>query len=94
MIQQNNNVIDGVNLRAETKRFTYRQWKVLTECQFLKRGVGSISLIKVGKDVRQVQNLSKETFLKKTEFPDKVFMNFGLQKSQNFSTSDVIHQNR
>ena len=30
MIQQNNNVRDGVNLRAEVKLFTHRQCKVLT----------------------------------------------------------------
>ena len=34
-IQQNNNIIDGVNLRAETKRFTHRRCKELTPCQFL-----------------------------------------------------------
>ena len=58
-------------------------------------GVGGISLIKVGKDVRQVQNLGQAKFsLKETLFLDKGFMNFTLQKSQNFSTSDVIHQHR
>ena len=34
-IEQNSNVIDGVNLRAEAKRFTHRRCKVLTSCQFL-----------------------------------------------------------
>ena len=34
-IQQNNNVIDGVNLRTEAKRITHGQRKVLTSCQLL-----------------------------------------------------------
>ena len=57
-IQQNNNVIDGVNLRAEAKRFTYRRCKVLTLMSIPQKG-GGHSLIKAGKDVRQVQNFSK-----------------------------------
>ena len=40
-VQQNNNMIDGVNLRAEAKQFTHRRCKVLTQCQFSKRGVGA-----------------------------------------------------
>ena len=38
--QQNNNVICVVNLGAEGKRFTHKRCKVLTQCQFLKRGGG------------------------------------------------------
>ena len=54
-IQQNNNVIYVVNLGGEAKQFIHRQCKVLTQCQFLKRGggMGGISQIE---DVRQVQN--------------------------------------
>ena len=55
-IQQNDNVIYVVNLGAEAKRFIHRRCKVLTQCQFLKRGGvvgGGISQIE---DVRQVQN--------------------------------------
>ena len=66
-IQQNNKVIDRVNLRAEAKRSTHRRCKVLIQCHFLKRGWG-ISLIKAGKDVRQVQNLGQARFLKKPRF--------------------------
>ena len=35
MIQQNYNVTDRVNYRANAKRFTYRRCKQLTSCQFL-----------------------------------------------------------
>ena len=72
-------MIDAVNLGAEAKRFTHRRCKVLTQCQFLKGwGVGGISLIKVGKDVQQVQNLGQAKLLKETLFPHTVFMNFRL----------------
>ena len=50
-----------------------------------QEGVGSIALIKVGKDVWQVQNLGKTKFLKTKQFAEKVFMNFRLQNHQNFS---------
>ena len=50
-------------------------------------GGGGVSLIKVGKDVRQVQNLGQTKFLKENLFPDTVFMNFTLQKSQTFGTN-------
>ena len=78
------------------KRFTHRRCKVLTQCELVKKGVGGgISLTKVGKDVLQVQNLGQTKFLKKTpNFTGKVSMNFRLQKSQSFSASDIIHQNR
>ena len=36
-IQQNNNVIDGVNLGTDAKRITHGQCKVLTLCQLLDR---------------------------------------------------------
>ena len=36
MIQQNYYLIDGVNYRAYTKRFTHKQLQKLTSCQFLE----------------------------------------------------------
>ena len=35
MIQQNYNVTDGVNFRADAERFTRKQYKKLTSCQLL-----------------------------------------------------------
>ena len=58
-IQQNNNVIDGVNLRAEAKRFTHRRCSIDTVMSIPREGRG-ISLIKAGNDVRQVQSFSKK----------------------------------
>ena len=66
-IQQIDNVTDGVNLRAEAKRFTHRRCKVLTYCQFIKGG-GCLP-VNVGTDVPRVQNLGRAKFLQKNLIP-------------------------
>ena len=91
-IQQIDNVTDGVNLRAEAKRFTHRRCKVLTYCQFIKGGRVSPSKCRYGCAAsaksrpgkispRKPNSRAKSVFM-----TGHVFMNFRLQKSQSFST--------
>ena len=53
-----------VNLRAEAKRFTQTMQSMDT-MSIPQDGGGGISPIRVGKDVRQVQNIGQAKFLKK-----------------------------